>query len=179
MSVERARLPDPVTQGAGTTQSTAQVGQRLVVPAQDHREHVAAAHQAAGPDLCGRRRSATARSSSRSPVRVLPVQGQGAAERRPDVGEPVRVAAAPGQLAGRPELADGLDGAALRRAARCPWAWRATDSIHGSAEAEARSRARAAAWAGSAIASRSSSSASATSWLLGIGGPFPHQPRDH
>ena len=57
--------------------------------------------------------SATERSSSRSPAAGPSVEGQGSAERGPDVREAIRVPAAPRQLPRRPELADGLDGAAL------------------------------------------------------------------
>ena len=145
MVAQGARLPDPVTQGARTPQGAAQVGQRLAVPAQDHREDVAPTHEARGPGPAGPTAPSTARSSSRSPVRVCPSIARAAAERGPDVGEAVRVAAAPGQL---PRRRSSRTASGVRPWSRSttPRAWRATDSIHGSADPWPAVAARAAAW---------------------------------
>ena len=157
------------------SQGAAQVGQRLAVPAQDHREHVAPPHQAARPDLRVHGARPPRGPAPRSPVRVCP----SSASALPSVartsasrsGSPLRRAS----VARRPELAHGLGHPALvaqHDALRmaCHGQHPRVDGYRGQvSRGPSPGRAR-------RMASRSSSSASATSWLLGIGGPFPHHP---
>ncbi len=115
------------------------------------------------------------RSSCGSPVRVCPSMARAAAERGPDVGEPIRIRRCAGP-AGPPAAARGRP-RRIRPWSRSttPRAWRATDSIHGVGRRRQRARsARASAARGSAMASRNSSAGSTAS-SVGTGAPFPHQ----
>ncbi len=117
LSVRASQIRSP--RAARTPRGRPQVRQRLAVPAQDHREHVAAAHQAARPDL-------PADGLGDGPIELtkpaagLPIQREGAAEGRSNVGEPIRVAAAPRQLARRTGARARPRRSDPGRAARCP-----------------------------------------------------------
>ena len=120
---------------ASTTEGAPEVGERLAVPAHDHREHVAAAHEATGPDLAAHGLGNGAIELP-EPAAGSSVQREGAAERRSDVGEPIGIAAATAPAA-RAERSSRTASAVRPWSRRTmPWACRATDSTHGSTDTE-------------------------------------------